>query len=729
MADAEKINILVVDDLPEKLLVYRSVLEELGENVITVNSGAEALKQVLRRDFAVILLDINMPGMDGLETAALIRKRKKSARTPIIFVTSYLDEFRTVQAYAHGAVDYILAPVEPEVLRAKVRVFVDLFRMHQQLKSWAEERIALAEERAKRAAAEEASRRSALLAEAGTVLTDPLDFEARLHGLVGLVIPFLADLSIVRLSGAEGQPGRTEWAWIDRVGGITTPPSDTTLAPSSRLADIMSHVLTTGKLELLERLDPPLPAVDAGERVGTNGPSHWLPDFKLTSALVLPLAARGKTVGTLALAFGRSGRAYGPGEQSLAEELADRAGIAIDNALLVRDIQEADRRKDEFLAMLGHELRNPLAPIRNAVQVMRLIGPSDPELQWSRDVIDRQLRHLTRLVDDLLDVSRITRGKIRLELAPLDVVAAVAAAVETSRPLIESRRHELTLSLPSQPLWVRADLARLAQVLSNLLNNAAKYTDEGGHIWLTVVREGDQAVFRVRDNGPGIPREMLRHIFDLFTQAEQSLDRAQGGLGIGLTLAQRLVELHHGSIEAYSEGPEQGSEFVVRLPAQAEGTVAETGGGPDKSLEPTFHRRVLVVDDNVDAAESLAILVRLDGHEVRTAHDGPTALEVAETFCPEIVLLDIGLPAMDGYEVGRRLRSQPKGSEMLLAAVTGYGQEEDRSHCQQAGFDEHLIKPVDPEALRRLLQRRGQGNGWRAGESVSAVPGSLSSAG
>jgi signal transduction histidine kinase/DNA-binding response OmpR family regulator len=701
--DGDRANILVVDDLPENLLVYRSVLEELGQNVITAQSGPEALKHLLQHDFAVILLDVNMTEMDGFETAALIRKRKRSALTPIIFVTAYVDELRTVQGYAHGAVDYIPSPVVPEVLRAKVKVFVELFRMHEQVKRQAAERVALAEERAKREAAEEATLRSSFLAEAARVLANSLDPEATLHSMARLVVPFLADLSIACLADDKRRPGRTEWVWIDTPRGTDTALFAANLSFSAVLAEAIERVLASGKPEILEQLDHALVAREAVEPA-VNGSSSSLPRLPLESAVILPLNARSKTLGALALAFGPSGRRHHAPDLSLADELAGRAGMALHNALLVRDIQEADRRKDEFLAMLAHELRNPLAPIRNAVHVMRLLGPTDPELQRARDLIERQVRHLTRMVDDLLDVSRITRGKIRLELEPVDVAAAVAVAVETSRPMIDSRKHELTVSMPRQPLQVRADLARLAQILANLLNNAAKYTPERGQIYLTVERQGQEAVFRVRDTGSGIPREMLPHIFDLFTQVDHSLDRAQGGLGIGLTLVRRLVDMHQGSVQATSDGPGRGSEFVVRLPLLPENqTEPANTPAADAAIVPAAHRRVLVVDDNVDSAVSLALLLQLEGHEVRTAHDGPAALDLAQSFRPEVVFLDIGLPMMDGYEVARRLRQLLPSESFVLAALTGYGHEEDRLRSEQAGFNAHLIKPVDPAAVHRLL--------------------------
>jgi CheY-like chemotaxis protein len=406
----------------------------------------------------------------------------------------------------------------------------------------------------------------------------------------------------------------------------------------------------------------------------------------------------------LALGAGPSGRSLGPSKLALAEDLAGRAGIAIDNALLVRDIQEADHRKDEFLAMLGHELRNPLAPICNAVQLLRGLGPPDPQRDELRDVIDRQLNKLTRLVDDLLDVSRITTGKIRLQIQVLDAADAARSAVETSRPVIEARRHTLEVALPDAPIRLNGDIARLSQVLSNLLNNAAKYTEVGGRIWLSLEREGNDAVFRVRDTGSGIAPDVLPRVFDLFTQADQSLDRAQGGLGIGLTLVRRLIETHGGNVQAFSAGLGQGSEFIVRLPAiQAETAKAVTPEAGSAAHCHTFRCRVLVVDDNADTAETLAMLMRHDGHEVLTANDGVSALEATDSFRPEVVLLDIGLPRMDGYEVARRLRAKDCGADLFLAAITGYDQAEDHVRSQQAGFDHHLVKPVRLAALRQLL--------------------------
>jgi PAS domain S-box-containing protein len=368
----------------------------------------------------------------------------------------------------------------------------------------------------------------------------------------------------------------------------------------------------------------------------------------------------------------------------------------------IEALEEADARRNEFLAMLSHELRNPLAPIKNALAVMRLCGVSEPSLDWARTVVERQVSHLTRLVDDLLDVSRIAVGKITLQRKPLDVAQVVSAAVEASRPLIDSRGHNLTVLVPPEPLRIEGDLTRLSQAMTNLLNNAAKYTPPPGEIRLTVEKEEEMAVIRIRDTGVGIAADLLPKVFDLFTQGERPLDRSEGGLGIGLTLAQRLLKLHGGSIEARSEGPGQGSEFVVRLPLATHPESFHPAAKP-AARRTASSRRVLVVDDNRDAAESLETLLQLWGHQARSAQDGPQALSLAAEFRPEIVLLDIGLPVMDGYEVARRMRALPAGRNAMIVAVTGYGRNSDRLQSQEAGFDHHLVKPVQPEVLQELI--------------------------
>ncbi len=373
-------------------------------------------------------------------------------------------------------------------------------------------------------------------------------------------------------------------------------------------------------------------------------------------------------------------------------------------------LRDADRRKDEFLATLAHELRNPLAPLRNSLQILKVPRLDAAAVERTREMMERQMHHLVRLVDDLLDVSRVMRGKVVLRRERVELAAVVARAVETAQPLIDAQRHELTVCLPDESLPLDADPVRLAQVVGNLLTNAAKYTEPGGHIWLTARREGGEAVLRVRDTGIGIAPEMLPKVFDLFVQADHAAARSQGGLGIGLTLVQNLVAMHGGSVRADSAGLGKGSEFVVRLPlatgAPDEPPGLREGGQGSPAVRPPGCR-LLVVDDNRDAAESLALLLGLLGHEVRIAHDGPGALELARGFRPQVVLLDIGMPGMDGYEVARRLRQEPGLENVRLAALTGWGQPEDRRRSAEAGFDHHLVKPVDPDALTKVLAEMG----------------------
>ncbi|HEX9287738.1 MAG TPA: MASE1 domain-containing protein [Thermoanaerobaculia bacterium] len=374
---------------------------------------------------------------------------------------------------------------------------------------------------------------------------------------------------------------------------------------------------------------------------------------------------------------------------------------------LVEQLSEADRRKDEFLAMLSHELRNPLAPILHAVE---LLGHDDPALvSKAREIIGRQSEHLTRLVDDLLDVSRITRGTVRLSRHRVALKDAVDGAVDTWRHLIAQRRQELSVELPEGPALVDADPTRLAQIISNLLHNAAKFTPEGGRIAINAAREDGRIELTVRDEGRGIAPEDLERVFELFVQGLPSLDRTQGGLGLGLTLARRLAELHDGTLEAASEGAGRGSEFVLRIPeAAAEAEIVsreKTSTAPSLPVESDRERRVLVVDDNADARDAMRFLLEDEGHEVRSAGDGPGAIEEARSFLPEVVLLDIGLPGMDGYEVARALRAVPGCERASIVAVSGYGQAEDRARSRVAGFDEHLLKPVSPERLLEIVQR------------------------
>jgi PAS domain S-box-containing protein len=379
-------------------------------------------------------------------------------------------------------------------------------------------------------------------------------------------------------------------------------------------------------------------------------------------------------------------------------------------------LRDADRKKDEFLATLAHELRNPLAPIRNALQILEAKDPSQPELQWSRGVLDRQVRLMSRLLEDLLDVSRISLNKLELRKERVELAVVLEAALETSRPVIDAGGHALTLALPPEPIYLDVDPVRMAQVFANLLNNAAKYSEKGGRIRLTAVRSGGDVIVSVKDSGIGIVPEVLPRIFDIFSQAKPALAWSQGGLGIGLSLVKGLVELHGGSVEARSEGPGRGSEFDVRLPVETKTPIAQPAP-PGEARKPGTKHRVLIADDNRDSADSLALLLKILGNEVGTAYDGEQAVEAAAALRPEVVVLDLGMPKLDGYEACRRIREQPWGQGMFLIALTGWGQEEDRQRTAEAGFNQHMVKPVDPDALMKLLASRSSEPGATSNRS------------
>ena len=382
-------------------------------------------------------------------------------------------------------------------------------------------------------------------------------------------------------------------------------------------------------------------------------------------------------------------------------DITERSHLEKEIKEQARTLADLDRRKDEFLAMLSHELRSPLAPISSAVQLLSLQKNENKIQQEARQIIERQVRQLRHLVDDLLEISRITSGRVVLRQERITVSTIVEWAVEAVQPLVKELRHELNVSMPPEPIWLNADAARLEQVLVNLLTNAAKYTDKGGHIKLTAQQEGNTAVLRVSDTGIGISAELLPNIFDLFTQAERSLDRSQGGLGIGLSLVRQLVELHKGTVEAHSILG-KGSEFIVRLPVMP--APLQLPPSPALKNNPANEKcRVLVVDDNIDAAQSLAMLAEISGHETQVAYDGPSALKAALTWQPDVVLLDIGLPGLNGYEVAMRIRQESKRKDIVLVALTGYGQNSDRKKSQDAGFDHHLVKPADFDEVEKIL--------------------------
>lgn len=528
---SDKVNILLVDDQPGKLLTYEAMLSELGENLIKANSGREALEHLLKNEITVVLMDVSMPELDGFELAEIIHGHPRYRKTAIIFVSAvHLTDVDRLKGYQSGAVDYVSVPVIPELLRAKVGVFTELYRKKRELE-------------------------------------------------------------------------------------------------------------------------------------------------RLTTEL----------------------------ERRVADRTAELEEAMRKQSDLTQQLQQADRHKDEFLALLGHELRNPLAPVRNAVTMMRMRDQgADRDHTWCIDVIERQTNQLSRLVDDLLDVSRVSQGKIRLQCADIDFATVVHAAIEMSRPLIDQRIHTLIVHQPDAPLFVFGDMARLTQVVANVLNNAAKYQDEGGRIEVAVTAAGSDVELRVRDYGIGIAPDMLTQVFELFSQGERMPDMAQGGLGIGLSLVKKLVEMHQGTVRLESAGLGLGAEFILTIPARI---IDQPTAQPIASASPSNEtanapRHILIVDDNRDAAESLGALLRLHGHTVRVVHDGAHGIQQNRLDPPGIVFLDIGLPGMDGYEVCRQLRAEGS-SDLRIFAITGYGQERDRERAREAGFDAHFVKPVD---LSRILQ-------------------------
>jgi len=385
-------------------------------------------------------------------------------------------------------------------------------------------------------------------------------------------------------------------------------------------------------------------------------------------------------------------------DMSVAVADLKNAAVGAENA-----VQTPDRSKSEFLAILAHELRNPLAPIRNAVQILNRECALAPESQWALSAIERQVRQMARLIDDLVDVARITSNRFELRRERVDLASVLRLAIETSGTLLRAAGQEFTTVLPESPIYLDADPIRLAQAVSNLLNNAAKFTDRGGHIWLVVERNGSDAVITVRDTGVGISRAMLPHVFEMFTQGEQAHSRTLGGLGIGLTLVKRVVEMHGGTVAADSAGQNMGSTFVIRLPTLVDSSQRPQSKAEDPARMSPPSLRILVVDDNRDAADSLAMLLRTSGNDIRTAYDGAEAVQVANDFEPEVVLLDIGLPNMDGHEVAQRIRQEPWARRTCLIAVTGWSDEADRARSRAAGFDHHLVKPLDTSHLAQLL--------------------------
>jgi len=533
----------------------------------------------------------------------------------------------------------------------------------------------------------EAQRRAAFLADASRVLAGSLDPNHALTTLARLAVPELGDWCAVDLLEANGQ--------IRRLLAVHADPA------KERLARVL---LERSPLKPTARDGVPAVLRSGQSRLYPDIPERWLRGTGLTalglkSALVVPLVARGRTLGALTLLMAESARRYGTEDLRFAQDVAQRAALAVDNALLYQQAQQADRRKDEFLAMLAHELRNPLAPIVNTLYVLERTLAADPSALRRLAIIRRQTGQLARLVDDLLDVSRITSGKIVLRRRAVDLNETARRSVDSLRAAGKAELHDVQVALAPAPLVVDGDPVRLEQVVGNLLDNAVKYSPPGTPIEVTTAREGREAVVRVRDHGVGIAPETLPHIFDLFTQAEASLDRAGGGLGLGLALVRRLVQQHGGGVAATSAGRGAGSEFVVRLPLVHRAAEGE----PCEAAATRTPLHVLVVEDSADARDSLRAVLELAGHQVQAVGDGPSGVAAALAFRPDIALIDIGLPGMDGYAVARQLRETDIGRALSLVALTGYGQPADRARSEAVGFDAHLVKPIDGEQLLSAL--------------------------
>ncbi len=579
------------------------------------------------------------------------------------------------------------------------------------------------------------------LADGGAALAASLDYEATLRTIAKLAVPALADFALVHL--ADGGARLVAAVHSDPVQEVLLTDVAKSYHPAENARSVLMQVLRTGEPVLIPDVTD-----DILHHVAPDAATEaQFRKLGFRSWIVVPLRARDRLLGVVSLYTAASGRRFESADLTLAEELAGRAALALDNARLYQEAKEADRRKDEFLAMLGHELRNPLAPIVTALHMLGRSEGLNADAAAARDTIDRQVQHLTRLVDDLLDVARITRGKVKLHREPVELGPILTTAIETARPLLDARRHALTVTAPEEPVWVYADPARLTQVFGNLLTNAAKYMEHGGAVTVSVElanREGEapaepgssafqeprppapgspEVTIRIRDRGVGIPAEMLPRVFDLFTQVGSALDRAQGGLGIGLSLVKSLVELHGGRVEAHSGGPARGSEFVVHLPTVAvPSPVRSEERGSEEENQAGYHSSlltphssvdsnggVLITDDNRDAADSLSQLLQAWGYRTWVAYDGPGALTAAAEHRPRVILLDIGLGGMTGYDVARQLRADPGQNGVHLIALTGFGQEDDRRRSQEAGFDDHLVKPVDPDTLQQLLAAAAQG--------------------
>jgi signal transduction histidine kinase/DNA-binding response OmpR family regulator len=663
----ERVDILLVDDRPDKLLVLETALAELDENLVRARSGREALKLLLRRDFAVILLDVNMPDMDGFETAMLIRSRPRSATTPIIFISAIdRGDTHVSRGYSLGAVDYITSPFEPEILRAKVSVFVELHRKTEEIKRQADERTGRMRAEAERAEAVAARERWALLARAGSLLAGSLDTSVTLPALARLLTERFADFCGVCLRQPDGRIRTVAVAHRD-------PAVDAQIR--ERLADDA--------------------CADPGELAGSM-------------RRVTPIRAR-SVRGLLYL--GRAdGRDFTDPEAELAGELARRVALAVDNAALYREAEaarrraeEADRAKDRFLAMLSHELRTPLTPVLHAVELLECGEPGAEEMREAVAGIRRSVELEARLIDDLLDLSRIARGKLLLHLEAVDAHTLLASVLELLAHDLAEKRLEVVRRLDARRTRLWADAARVQQIFWNLLRNAVKFTPPGGRITVRTADEDGRLRVEVVDTGVGIEPQSLDRIFEAFAQTAGG--RHVGGLGLGLTITRSLVEQHGGEIRAASEGPGHGSTFTVLLPAvEAVAAATPPAAPPAESEAGRRPLRLLVVDDHPETLYFFSRMLRKRGYEVRTADSVAAALRAADEAPFDVLVSDVGLPDGTGMDLMRRLAER---GPVRGVAISGYGTDADIASSKAAGFAEHITKPFDLARLDAVLQRLG----------------------
>jgi len=701
-APDDRINILAVDDSADKLLALSAILSELGQNVVTATSGREALRQLLRQDFAVVLLDINMPGMDGFETAALMRQRQRSEHTPIIFVTAYGDETHATRGYSLGAVDYILAPVEPEVLRTKVGVFVELFRKTEQVRRQAE-------------SLERRARQLQRLTEASLAINSALSPERMLQVVADLARDILGAHQAVAVAAAE-----QKWSEVKRA--VSLSPGYLPEGERRVLRDRDALVSLLSWLHRAVRLP----------RRQSEGSSEWTQFFDAVLPaelgwLAAPLTGRdGRNMGLLHL-LDKSDGDFTDEDEAVLTQLAQMSSIAIENTVNA-EAREANRIKDEFLTTLSHELRTPLTAILGWSRALRSGNSDPPRTARGLEVIERNVLAQTKLIDDLLDVSRIITGKLRLAVRATNLASVIEAALDSMRPAAEAKEIEILFrrGATAGDDQLIADPDRLQQVVWNLISNAIKFTPLQGQVEVSLDRSGSEFEVRVTDTGKGIAAEFLPSVFDRFQQADSSTTRVHGGLGIGLAIVRHLVELHGGSVAASSDGEGRGASFSVRLPVVALGVTAlerERASSVARPPPPGIADsdltgvRVLLVEDEPDGRELIGEILRDAGAEICAVGSAGEAYDVVKSFRPHVLVSDIAMAQEDGYSLVRRLRrlSPEEGGRTPALALSAYAREEDRIRSLAAGFQQHMAKPLDPEdlvgAVGRLASRGNLGRG------------------